>query len=79
MNVSLRNQAYEPGELTALKLIYDEITSQPWFRRSDETKKGFAKYLFKTFPAGQFDGERDYSAVEAVARQYCADRSAAGR
>ncbi|MGJ7040480.1 hypothetical protein J2Y63_003745 [Shinella sp. BE166] len=74
MNVSLRSQAYEPGELTELKTVYDEITSQNWFRRTEQAKKGFAKYLFSTFEAGQFDRQRHYNEVVAVARR-CYARS----
>ena len=37
--VSLRSQAYKPGELTELKMVYDEFTFQSWCRWSDEAKK----------------------------------------
>jgi hypothetical protein len=70
MNVSWTSQAYEPEELTSLKAAFDEITSQIWFRPSEEAKKGFAKYLFATYPAGHFNRQRHFSEVEAVARQY---------
>lgn len=78
MNVSLTNQAYEPDELRSLKATFEEITSQIWFRPSEEAKKGFAKYLFATYAAGQFDRQRHYSDVEAVAlRYYARDEKAA--
>lgn len=70
MNVSWISQAYEPEELTSLKVTFDEITSQIWFRPSEEAKKGFAKYLFATYPAGHFNRQRHFDEVEAVARRY---------
>lgn len=72
MNIALGNQAYEPEELTCLKATFDEITSQEWFCRSEEAKKGFAKYLFATYPAGLFNRQRHFDEVEAVARRYFA-------
>lgn len=69
MNVSLANQAYEPEELTALKATFDEITTQRWFRPTEEAKKGFAKFLLTTYPACQFNRQRDFEKAEAVARQ----------
>ncbi|MEW9614905.1 hypothetical protein AB3G45_13855 [Shinella sp. S4-D37] len=79
MNVSWTSQAYEPEELTSLKAAFDEITSQIWFRPSEEAKKGFAKYLFATYPAGLFDRQRHFDEVEAVARQYYARDEKAAR
>lgn len=64
--------AFEPEELGALKLIFDELTAQPWFDPSDEARESFARYLFETFPAVTFDPVKHRSIVEASARMFYA-------
>lgn len=59
---------FEPEELGALKQVFDEIVSEPWFNRSEENKESFARYLFETFPAVHFDPQRHRSIIEASAR-----------
>jgi len=63
---------FEPEELGALKLIFDELTTQPWFDPSDEAKERFARYLFDTFPADTFDPVKHRSIAEASARMFYA-------
>ncbi len=62
--------AFEPAELDALKNIFDELTTQPWFDPSDEAKESFAKYLFETFPTVTFDPRKHRSIIEASARMF---------
>ncbi|TFE97733.1 hypothetical protein B5M44_14095 [Shinella sumterensis] len=62
--------AFEPDELGALKEIFDEITSQPWFAASEDNKESFARYLLETFPAAQFDPRKHRSVIEASARMF---------
>lgn len=64
------NNAYSPEELDALRATYDEITATSWFRPTPEAKKGFAKYLFATFSAGEFNRESHQAALEKMARQH---------
>ncbi len=61
---------FEPQELGALKHVFDELTSQPWFDPSVEARESFAKYLFETFPAVTFDPVRHRSIIEASARLF---------
>ncbi|MGX5721634.1 hypothetical protein [Shinella zoogloeoides] len=61
---------FEPDELGALQQIFTEVTSQPWFDQTDETKVEFAKYLFETFPAVSFDARKHRSIIEASARMF---------
>jgi hypothetical protein len=71
---------FEPEELDALKSVFNDITSQPWFEQSEEAKEGFAKYLFETFRAVTIDAERHRPIIEATARAfYAQDRSTEGR
>ncbi|UNK36614.1 hypothetical protein MNR02_08815 [Shinella sp. H4-D48] len=62
--------AFEPDELGALKQVFDEITSQPWFDASEENKQSFARYLFETFPAGHLNPDKHRSIIEASARMF---------
>ena len=61
---------FEPDELGALKSVFDELTSQPWFDASEEARESFAKYLFETFPAVTFDPVKHRSIIEASARMF---------
>ena len=63
-------RTFEPDELGALKLIFDELTAQPWFDASDDAKESFAKYLFETFPAVTFDPVKHRMIIEASARMF---------
>ena len=69
--------AFEPEELHGLKLLFDEITAQPWFEPSDGAREAFAKYLIETFPAGAFDAKKHRSIVEASARMFYSRDTAA--
>lgn len=71
---------FEPDELDALKSVFDDITSQPWFEQSEDAKERFAKYLFETFQAVSIDAEKHRPIIEATARAfYARDRSTEGR
>lgn len=61
---------YEPAELSALKSLFDELTAQPWFDASQDSRESFARYLFETFPAVTFDPVRHRSIIEASARLF---------
>lgn len=61
---------FEPEELGALKQIFDDVTTQPWFDPSPGAREGFAKYLFETFPAVTFDARKHRSIIEASARMF---------
>lgn len=61
---------FEPHELGALKSVFDELTSQPWFDASAEVRESFAKYLFETFPAVNFDPVKHRAIIEASARMF---------
>lgn len=63
-------RTFEPEELGALKSVFDYITAQPWFDPSPESKEGFAKYLFDTFPPVTFDPQRHRPIIEASARMF---------
>ena len=63
-------RTFEPDELDALKKLFDELTSQPWFEPSEDARESFAKYLFETFPAGTFDPAKHRSVIEASARMF---------
>ncbi|WP_439631761.1 hypothetical protein [Shinella sp.] len=69
--------AFEPEELSGLKALFDEITSQRWFDMSDEAKEAFARYLIETFPAGGFNAKTHRSVVEASARMFYSRDTAA--
>lgn len=61
---------YQPEQLAAMQKVYAEITSEPWFSKSDDAKKSFAKYLMEHFPDGSYDPMKDRSAIEDAARKY---------
>jgi len=61
---------FEPEELGALKQVFDELTSEPWFEPSPEARESFARYLFETFPAVTFDPKKHRSIIEASARMF---------
>lgn len=46
--------AFQPEELAALKALFDEISSKPWFSKDERTRKSFAKYLFDTYPGSTY-------------------------
>lgn len=69
--------AFQPEELNALRALFDDITSQPWFDLSGGAKEAFAKYLIETFPAGAFDARKHRSVVEASARMFYSRDTAA--
>ncbi|WP_119258556.1 hypothetical protein [Shinella zoogloeoides] len=69
--------AFQPEELSDLKLLFDDITSQPWFDPSDGAKEAFARYLIETFPSGAFDARKHRSVVEASARMFYSSDTAA--
>jgi hypothetical protein len=61
---------FELNELGALKSVFDELTSQPWFDASKEARESFAKYLFETFPVVTFDPVKHRAIIEASARMF---------
>ena len=72
MNSHPLKGAFQPEELNSLQVIYDEITSQPWFPKCPDARNSFAKYLFETFPGETYNAERHRSVVEAFARMFYA-------
>lgn len=63
--------AYQPDELGALQVIFNEVTNQDWFPRSPEIRASFARYLFISFPEGDYDPTVHRSMVEEAARTIC--------
>lgn len=63
--------AYQPDELGSLQAIFTEVTDQVWFPRSAEIRENFAKYLFSSFPDGDFDAAEHHSSVMEAARRFC--------
>ncbi|AOF92806.1 hypothetical protein [Sinorhizobium sp. RAC02] len=64
---------YEPQDLAAMKVLFDEITSEPWFSGDPKAKKSFAKYLLENYPDGSYDPAKHRSAIEDAARKYFSD------
>lgn len=68
----------QPEQLTLLKTLFDEITSQPWFDQSSDAKEDFAKYLIESFPAEDYDPRRHRFVAETSARMFYS-RESSGR
>ncbi|MGQ3213033.1 hypothetical protein [Shinella sp.] len=71
MNSHSTKCAYQPDELGSLQAIFNEITGQDWFPRSPEIRESFARYLFSSFPNGDFDPTVHRSVAEEIARSIC--------
>ena len=63
---------FQPDELNSLKSVYNDISTQRWFTKTDEAREGFARYLLTTFPGDTLDPSRDRAAIELSARSFCA-------
>lgn len=61
---------FQPEELSAIKHVFEEITSEPWFSRDPSAKKSFAEYLIDTYRNRTFDPARDRPMVIDVARAH---------
>ncbi|MXN48705.1 hypothetical protein GR138_26250 [Shinella kummerowiae] len=75
MNSHSTKDAYQPHELGSLQAIFNEITIQDWFPRSSEIRESFARYLFVSFPDGNFDPTVHRTVVEEAARSICQARN----
>ena len=64
--------AFQPDELRALKTVFDELTSQPWFKPGKEAREDFARYVFETCLEVNFDAGKHRSALETSARLFYA-------
>lgn len=62
---------YQPDELGSLQAIFNEITIQDWFPNSPGLRESFGRYLFTSFPDGDFDPTVHRSIVEEAARSIC--------
>jgi hypothetical protein len=62
--------AFQPDELKALKTVFDDLTSQSWFKQSKEAREDFARYVFETCPAVNFDTVKHRSVLETSARLF---------
>lgn len=62
--------AYQPDELASLQEIFIEITGQVWFPRSAEIRENFAKYLFRSYPDGEFVVAEYRASVMEAARHF---------
>lgn len=70
MNWHPPHGTFQPEELSALKRLFDEITSQPWFANDEATRMSFATYLFDTFPGSRYNPVKHRAVVEASARMF---------
>jgi hypothetical protein len=61
---------YQPEELAAMRTVFEEVSSEPWFSRAPEARKAFAKYLLENYPDGSYDPVKHRSAIEDAARKY---------
>jgi hypothetical protein len=61
---------YQPEELDAMKEVFEEIASEPWFSKSPDARKSFAKYLLENFPDGSYEPIKHRSVIEDAARKY---------
>jgi hypothetical protein len=61
---------FESSELSEMRAVFEEISSQPWFSRDPDAREAFGRYLFKNYPDGSFDPIKHRSAIEEAARQY---------
>jgi hypothetical protein len=59
---------FEPEDLAAMRAVYEDLVSQPWFSKNPHAKEDFARYLIGAFPGGTFRPELDRPIVEAAAR-----------
>lgn len=62
--------SFAPEDLSSLKQIFDDITSQPWFAKDQATLESFAKYLLETFPGSAYDPAKHRAVAEASARMF---------
>lgn len=60
----------EPDELSAVKLIFDDIAAQEWFDKSEEARSSFARYLIDTYSISQIEPARFRKIVECSARMH---------
>jgi hypothetical protein len=64
------NGVMQPEELAAMRDVFDDVASQPWFSRDPSARKSFAKYLLENFPDGSYDPVMDRPLIEASARKF---------
>lgn len=60
----------QPEDLNAMREVFDDVASQPWFSRDPAARKSFAKYLLENYPDGSYDPVMDRPVIEASARKY---------
>ena len=66
--MNFHSNEFQPEELAELKAIFDDITSQPWFRA--DAKDDFARHIFETFPSTGYSPHKRRSTIEASARMF---------
>lgn len=68
MFLHLAKSAFQPEEVAELRAVFDDVTSQPWFRK--DAKEEFARYLFKSLPPKIDDARAFRATMETTARQH---------
>lgn len=61
---------YQPEDLAAMKQVFEEITSEPWFSQDPDVRKSFAKHLLENYPDGSYDPVKHRSVIKDAARKY---------
>lgn len=61
---------YQPEDLSAMREVFEEVTSEPWFDRRPEARNSFAKYLLENYPDGSYDPIKHRAVIEDAARKY---------
>jgi len=64
----------QPEELSAVKLIFDDISKQDWFDKREDAKTSFARYLISTYSISQIEPTRFRTIVECSARAHYSSR-----
>lgn len=60
----------QPEELSAVRIIYQDIVSQAWFNQTEEARSSFARYLIDTYSISSITSERFRKIVECSARTH---------
>lgn len=64
----MEHDMFEPEELAAVRAVFVDLVSQPWFSRGPNMRRDCARYLLDAFPGGPFRRELKRPTAEAVAR-----------
>ena len=59
---------FQQEELEALKVVFDEVTAEPWCDVADRDR--FAQYLIASYPDGEFDAVEQRAIIEHFAKKF---------